>query len=57
MCSQILRVASQMLSGRGGYTSVDLLPLKQHLQYNKCILVPKGIHNKSPTYLRQLLHA
>ena len=31
------------------------LPLKEHLQCNKCILVHKVIHNKSPQYLRQLV--
>ena len=30
-------------------------PLKEHLQCNKCILVHKVIHNKSPQYLRQLV--
>ena len=33
-----------------------MLTLKEHLQYNKCILVHKVIHNKSPHYLRQLVH-
>ena len=33
------------------------LSLKQHLHYNLCILVHKVVHNKSPAYLRQLLHA
>jgi len=32
------------------------LPLKKHLQCNNCILVHKFIHNKSPQYLRQLVH-
>ena len=32
------------------------LPLKEHLQLNKCILVHKPIHNKSLQYLRQLVH-
>ena len=32
------------------------LPLIEHLQYNKCILVHKVMHNKSPQYLRQLVH-
>ena len=45
-----------MLPGRG-HTSVDPIPLKQHLQYNNFILVHKVVHNKLPTYLRQLLHA
>ena len=51
---KVLRAAPQMLPGRG-YTSADPLLLKQHLQYNKCILVHKVVHNKSSTYLRQLL--
>ena len=53
---KVLRAVSQMLRGRG-HTSVDPLSLKQHLQYNKCILVHKVVHDKSPAYLRQLLHA
>ena len=32
-----------------------MLTLKEHLQYNKCILVHKVIRNKSPQYLRQLV--
>ena len=35
-----------MLSG-WGYTSVYPLPKKQHLQYNKSILMHKVVHNKS----------
>ena len=53
---KVLRAASQMLHGRG-HISADLLPLKQHPQYNECILVHTVVHNKSPIYLRQLLHA
>ena len=49
-------LSSQMLPGRG-HTSVDPLPLKQHPQYDKCILVHKVVHNKSPAYVRQELHA
>ena len=52
----VLHTTSQMLPRRG-HTSVNPLPLKQHLKSNKCILIHKVIHNKSPTYLRQLLHA
>ena len=52
---KVLCAASQMLPGRG-HTSVDPLPLKQHLQYNKCILVHTVVHNKSAC-LRQLPHA
>ena len=51
-----LRAASQMLPGRG-HTSAEQQPLKQHLQHNKCILVHKVVRNKSPAYLKQLLHA
>ena len=40
-----------------GHTSVDPLPLKQHPQYDKCILVHKVVHNKSPAYVRPELHA
>ena len=29
---------------------------KRHIQYNQCTLVHKVIHNKSPQYLRQLVH-
>ena len=32
------------------------ITFKEHLQCNKCILVHKVIHNKSPQYLRQLVH-
>ena len=53
-CSQILCAASPMLTGRGRI-SYGPLPLKEHLQCNKCILVHKVIHNKSPQYLRQLV--
>ena len=53
---KVLHAASQMLPGRG-YTSVDQLPLKQHLQYNKCMLMHKVVHNKPPTCTRQLLNA
>ena len=47
--------ASPMLTGRG-HISYGPLPLKEHLQCNKCILVHKVVHNKSPQYLRQLVH-
>ena len=53
---KVLHAFSQMLPGRG-HTSVDPLPLKQHLQCNKCILMHKVVHNKSPACLRQLLRA
>ena len=53
---KVLRAASQMLPGPG-HTSANPLLLKQQLQYDKCILVHKVVHNKSPAYLRQLLHA
>ena len=52
---KVLCVASPMLNGRGHF-SYGPLPLKEHLQCNKCILVHKVIHNKSPQYLRQLVH-
>ena len=52
---QVLCAASPMLTGRG-HISYGPLPLKEHLQYNKCILVHKVIHDKSPQYLRQLVH-
>ena len=48
---KVLCAASPMLTGRG-HISYGPLPLKEHLQYNKCILVHKVIHNKSPQYLR-----
>ena len=51
---KVLCAASSMLNGRG-HISYGPLPLKEHLQYNKCILVLKVIHNKSPQYLRQLV--
>ena len=46
---KVLWTASPMLAGRG-HISYGPLPLKEHLQYNKCILVHKVIHNKSPQY-------
>ena len=52
---KVLCVALPMLTGRG-HISYDPLPLREHLQYNKGILVHKVIHNKSPQYLRQLVH-
>ena len=52
---KILCAVSPMLTGRG-HISYGPLPLKEHLQYNKCILVHTVIHNKSPQYLRQLVH-
>ena len=51
---KVLCAASPMLSGRG-HISYGPLPLKEHLQCNKCILVHKVIHNKSPQYSRQLV--
>ena len=51
---KVLCAASPMLTGRG-HISYGPLPLKEHLQYNKCILVHKVIHNKSPQSLRQLV--
>ena len=53
---KVLYAALQMLPG-GSHISVDPLPLKQHPQYNECILVHKVVHNKSPAYVRQELHA
>ena len=52
---KILYAASQMLPLRS-HISVDPLPLKQHPQYDKCILVHKVVHNKSSACLRQLFH-
>ena len=52
---QVLCAASPMLTGRG-HISYGPLPLKEHLQCNKCIFVHKVIHNKSSQYLRQLVH-
>ena len=51
---KVLCAASPVLTGRG-HISHCPLPSKEHLQYNKCILVHKVIHNKSPQYLRQLV--
>ena len=51
---KVLCAASPMLTGRW-YIWYGPLPLKEHLQYNKRILVHKVIHNKSPQYLRQLV--
>ena len=51
---KVLCAASPMLTGQG-HISYGPLPLKEHLQYNKCILVHKVIRNKSPQYLRQLV--
>ena len=53
---EVLRATSQMLPGPG-HTSANPLLLKQQLQYDKCILVHKVVHNKSPACLRQLLRA
>ena len=44
---KVLCAASPMITGRG-HISYCPLPLKVHLQYDKCILVHKVIHNKSP---------
>ena len=55
-CSQSSSCGFTNVTGRG-HTSADPLPLKQHLQYNECILVHKVVHNKAPAYLRELLHA
>ena len=52
---KVLCAASPMLTGRG-HISYGPLPLKEHLWCNKCIFVHKVIHNKSPQYLRQLVH-
>ena len=52
---KVLCAASPMVTERGHF-SYGPLPLKEHLQCNKCILVHKVIHNKSPQYLRQLVH-
>ena len=51
---KFLCAVSPMLTGRGRI-SYGPLPLKVHLQCNRCILVYKVIHNKSPQYLRQLV--
>ena len=51
---KVLCAASPMLTGRG-HISYGPLPSKELLQYNKCILVHKVIHNKSPQYPRQLV--
>ena len=53
---KVLCAVSPMLTGRG-LISYGLFPLKEHLQYDTCILVHKVIHNKSLEYLRQLVHA
>ena len=52
---KVLCAASPMLTGRG-HISYGPLPFKELLRCNKCILVHKVIHNKSPQYLRQLVH-
>ena len=52
---KVLCAASPLLTGRG-HTSHGPLPLREPLKCNKCILVHKVIHNKSPQYLRQLVH-
>ena len=52
---KVFCAASPMLTGQW-HLSYGPLPLKEHLQYNKCTLVHKVIHNKSPQYLRQLVH-
>ena len=52
---KVLCAASPVLNGRW-HISHGPLPLKEPLQCNKCILVHKVIHNKSPQYLRQLVH-
>lgn len=51
---RVLCSASRMLPGQE-CASFDPLPLKYHLQFNKCILVHKVVHNKSPIYLKQFL--
>ena len=53
---KVLCAASPMLTGRE-HISCGPLPLKEHLQCNKCVLVHKVIHNKSPQYLRQLVYS
>ena len=52
---KVLCAASPMLTG-GGHTLYGPVPLKELFRCNKCILVHKVIHNKSPQYLRQLVH-
>ena len=52
---KVLCATLPMLTGRG-HISYGPLPLKEHLQCNKRILVHKVIHNKSPQYLRQCVH-
>ena len=52
---KVLCAASPVLTGRG-HIYYGPLPLKEHLQYNKCVLVHKVIRKKSPQYLRQLVH-
>ena len=52
---KVFCAALPVLTGRVNI-SYDPLPLKEHIWYNKCILMHKVIHNKSPQYLRQLLH-
>ena len=53
---KVFRAAPQTLPGRG-HSSADPLPLKQHLQYDKCIFVHKNVRNKSPAYLKQPPHS
>ena len=52
---KVLCAASRMLTGRR-HIPRGPLPLREPLKCNKCILVHKVIHNKSPQYLRQLVH-
>ena len=52
---KVICAASPKLTGREDI-SYDPLPLKEHLQYNKCVLVHTVIHNRSFQYLRQLVH-
>jgi len=44
---KVLCAASPMLTGRGRI-SYGPLPSKEHIQYNKCILVPKVIQQITP---------
>ena len=52
---KVLCAASPVLTGRE-HIKYGPLPLKEHFQCNKCILVHTVIHNKSPQYLRQLVY-
>ena len=53
---KVLCAVSPVLTWRE-HISYGPLPLEEHLQFNKCILMHKVIYNNLPQYLRRLVHS